>query len=179
MHREQVRGRQFVGMCQVLALTGGAALFGAAAMSGCGHGSRSAVTHSNAAVSGPATLGHAAGSGSTYAAAVKALCGASLGDGLHGDAHFFQRESAVQAIVASFTAKSLRALDPGVTLAELRQALLAGEANIYREDPNGTLAYVDGSPVPGPIRISPTTVLPTNSEVDFFFTCRARDVITH
>jgi len=129
--------------------------------------------------SGTTGPGAQSSSGSVNAQAVKELCGASVGEGLHGDAHVFQRQSAAQAIVASFTAESLAKLDPGVTVAQLQQALQAGDANIYLENPNGQLAYIDGSPVPGPTRIAANTVLPGNSEVAFFFTCGAPNVITH
>lgn len=150
-----------------------AAVCGAAVLSGCGH---PATPVSPA--SGSANQADNSGSGLNLAQAVHELCGARPGDGLHGDAHLFVRQSAADAIVED-SAASLAQTDPGVTIGQFRAALLAGKANIYRENPSGSLAHIDGVPVEGPSRISATTVLPANSEVDFFFTCGAADIITN
>ena len=162
-----------------------ASLLVATAASGCAHATTSpsaaapSGVSTSSAASSPSAEGRptgSSGSGLTYAQALRELCGAAVGDGLHGDAHIFEPETAADAIIADTPVSST---DPGVSPAQFRQALQAGQANIYRENPSRSLTHIDGIPVPGPSRISATTILPANSEVDFFFTCGKADLITH
>jgi hypothetical protein len=143
-------------------LAGGwaAALLGAAALSGCGSADGPAAGH---AASPPA----ATSPDPAQAKAVRKLCDT----GLHGDARVLRTQSAADVIAGSFTPTSLSEVVAGVTIAQLRQALLAGDAVIFVEHAHGPVKHVDGTPIPGPARISPGRGVRAGAEVDYFFTC--------